>query len=166
MDKKAIITAIVVAVIFGGGGFYGGIVYGKNAAVSQRQNNFAQMGGNFSGRSGNNAGGTGSAGQNRQSGAMRNGGGFIAGQITAKDDKSITVQDRSGSSKIILYSGSTTVGKAVAGATSDLSTGENVMVSGTTNSDGSVTAENIQIRPATPQGQANGAGAPAPAATN
>jgi len=158
-NTKLITIAVAVSIVFGGAGFYGGTVYEKSAATTQRQDRFAQTpGGNFSGRSG---GANGTA-QNRQ-GTMRNGGGFIAGEVTSKDDKSITVQDRNGSSKIILYSDSTTVGKSVDGTANDVTTGENVMVTGTTNSDGSVTAENIQIRPNAPQSNANGAGAPAPA---
>lgn len=162
VNSKIVTAAVVAAIVFGGAGFYGGMTYEKSAAASQRQDRFAQMGGgNFAGRN------SGANNQNRpRTVGARNGGGFIAGQITAKDDKSITVKERSGSSKIILYSGSTTVGKSVAGSAADLSTGENVMVTGTTNTDGSVTAENIQIRPNVPQGQANGNGAPAPAATN
>ena len=160
MNSKSIAITVVVALIVGGAGFYGGTVYEKNSLAAAGQGRMA-AGGNFAGRNG------GAQGQVRSGAAgMRGGnnGGFISGQITAMDDKSITVKDRTGSSKIILYSSSATIGKTVDGSASDLATGQDVMVNGTVNSDGSVTAQNIQIRPAMPQG-ANGA-APAANATN
>ena len=163
MDKKSIAIIVVVALIMGGAGFYGGTAYEKKVLPSGGQGRMAN-GGNFSGKNGGAQQGTDTQGQARSGAAgMRNGngGGFISGQIIAMDDKSITVKDRNGSSKIILYSPSSTVGKTVAGSSTDLATGQEVMVNGTTNSDGSVTAENIQIRPNVPMGNggpATGAG--------
>jgi hypothetical protein len=160
MNNKSIVITVVVAVIFAAGGFYGGTVYEKKSLASTKQNRVGEMAGNFSGRSG----GADGQGQARSGGiGMKNGngGGFLTGQVTAKDDKSITVKDRSGSSKIILYSSSSTVGKTVDGTADDLATGQEVIVSGTTNSDGSMTAQNIQIRPVAPQDM-NGASGVAP----
>ncbi len=156
MNNKSIIITVAVALIVGGAGFYGGTVYEKNSLAAQNQGGMMTPGGNFAGRNG------GAQGQGQNRGGMRNGGGFLTGKITAKDDKSITVQDRNGSSKIVLYSASATVGKSVDGALSDLATGQNVMVNGTANSDGSVTAQNIQIRPAAPQDTAGAVPAGAP----
>ncbi len=153
MNSKSIAITVVVALVVGGAGFYGGTVHEKNSLVLNDQRLGMMVGGNFAGRNG----GSQEQGQGQGRGGaagMRggNGGGFISGQIIAMDDKSITVKDRSGSSKIILYSSSATVGKTVDGSAADLATGQDVMVNGTTNSDGSVTAQNIQIRPAAPQG--------------
>ncbi|MFA7319723.1 MAG: DUF5666 domain-containing protein [Parcubacteria group bacterium] len=164
MNNKVIVIAVAVALIMGGAGFYGGTVYGKKSLVSNKQGGIGMMAGNFSGRSV----GADGQGQARSGGiGMKNGngGGFLTGQIIAKDDKSITVKDRNGSSKIILYSSSSTVGKTVDGSTADLATGQDVMVTGTTNSDGSLTAQNIQIRPAASSQDAGG-GASAGSATN
>lgn len=161
MNNKNIVITIAIALVVGGAGFYGGTVYEKNSLASINQKGTGMMPGNFSGRN-SAADGQGSARTGGTGMRNGNGGGFITGEVTAKDDKSITVKDRNGSSKIILYSSSSTVGKTVDGSSSDLATGQEVMVAGTTNSDGSVTAQNIQIRPATPQGN----GGPATNATN
>lgn len=140
--NKTVITAIIVAVIFGGGGFYGGMQYAKSSTTSKHQGrNFAAMRGVRGGSSGPNSNAS-----------------FIAGQITAKNGNSLTVQSRDGSSKIVILSGSTAIAKSVSGSASDLAAGQNVMITGTTNSDGSVTAENIQIRPSTPNSQRAGSG--------
>lgn len=82
-------------------------------------------------------------------GANRNGdGSFTVGQIIAKDDKSITIKSNDGSSKIVFFSDSTTIGKTTQGSATDLNNEENVMVNGQANPDGSITAQSIQIRPA------------------
>jgi len=59
----------------------------------------------------------------------------------------ITVKLEDGSSKIILLSEKTSINKASEGSITDLTAGEKVAVFGTTNADGSVTAQNIQINP-------------------
>lgn len=99
--------------------------------------------------------GAATSGQNR--GRFGNGNGIggraTAGEIISKDDKSITVKMQDGSTKIVLLSSSTTINKASEGSVGDLTTGERVAVFGTTNSDGSVTAQNIQINPLIRNGQ-------------
>jgi hypothetical protein len=144
MQNKNIIITVVVALVVGGAGFFGGTVYEKSSLTSQ---GLLRSGGNSVQRG--QAGG----GQNRASGAGfrgSNGGGFISGQVTAKDDKSITVKSQDGSSKIVFFSDSTQIGKTAQGTSSDLNNGEQVMVNGTANSDGTIAAQNIQIRPNQP----------------
>lgn len=135
--KKILPIIIAVAIVAGVGSFYGGMKYSQKKSVKSRgsgdqQQHFQQMGGAM--RGGNKQGG----------------GGFINGEIASKDDKSITVKLRDGGSKIIFFSETTEIGKSVSGAATDLEVGKTVMVGGQTNSDGSVTAQTIQIRPATP----------------
>ena len=83
---------------------------------------------------------------------MRNGtggfrGGAVIGDIIALDDKSITVKLQDGSSKIVLLPDNVTVSKTDTGSKADLKTGVKVGVFGQTNSDGSVTSQNIQLNP-------------------
>jgi len=134
MDKKILIKIIVVAVIAAGAGFYGGMKYGESTATQTSANLIA----NFRGQQ---------AGVGSASRGMGQNGGFAGGQIIAKDATSITVKLQDGSSKIVFVSGSTPVMKSVQGSLSDLAVGENVTVVGTTNSDGSITAQSVQVRP-------------------
>jgi hypothetical protein len=131
--KNIVVGAVVVFVVGAGIGFYGGMKY---------QSNKAPMPGTFAGRSGQNGG--------RQSF-----GGMTIGTIISKDASSITLQLASGQtgqsgSRIVLFSGTTEISKFDAGTAGDLKAGSTVMVRGTQNSDGSLTAQQIQLRPAMP----------------
>jgi hypothetical protein len=149
--QKHIISMIILIIVVAGGSFYGGMKYDASKNSSQVAASRGAGQGGFTGGAGRVGAGQG-AGAQRGPGA--NGGGFAGGQITAKDDTSITIAARNGGSQIIFYSPSTTIGKSVSGAISDLSVGEQVTVTGKANSDGSIAAQDIQIRPASSnQGQ-------------
>ncbi len=132
MKNNVIVTAALVAILFGAGGFVGGMKYSQ----SKRGNFMMQFGD-----------GTGARVRfGRQNGApVRGGFRPVTGEILSTDDTSITVKLPDGSSKIIFLSGSTTINKASAGTQADLKTGERVSVFGTENNDGSITAQNIQL---------------------
>jgi hypothetical protein len=134
--KKNNTGLIIIAVILIIAAFFGGKAYGSShatpsmggMAMNGTAGGYGRMGG-FAGR-----GGT--------------GGGATIGQVVSMDSSSITVSLPAGGSKIILYSPTTTVMKTTTGAISDIAAGSIITATGTANSDGSVTATAIQIRPA------------------
>jgi len=140
IDKKILVKIIVVAVIAAGAGFFGGMKYGQSAPAQTGAGQRAQSAGGF----GANRTGVRGAGQN---------GNFAGGQIIAKDATSITVKLQDNSSKIVFVSSSTSVIKSAQGSLNDLTVGENATVTGTANSDGSITAQSVQVRPTLPQSQ-------------
>jgi hypothetical protein len=133
MNNK-IIGAVVVVVIIAGAAFYGGMTYAKSSMP-------ARGGGNFG--NGTFMRGTGGPG-----GMRFTNGGFTTGQILSTDGSSVTIKMQDGSTKIVLIGANTEVMKTVAGSPGDLTAGTNVLVMGTPNSDGSLTASSVQIRPA------------------
>jgi cytochrome c-type biogenesis protein CcmE len=149
MDKKninpkliAVITVVVI--IVAGASFYGGMKYGqtKNRAGFAAR---GQMPGINNGSQ--------KSGQNKNNG-------LVMGEIIAKDEKSITVQignrglsaaeqaSQTGQgTKIIFFSNATKVNMQTEGTTDDLRTGKQITANGTANTDGSITAQSINIRP-------------------
>ena len=132
MNKKSILVTLILVVLVGAGAFYGGMKYQQ----SKRQS-FNRQFGNMPGQ----------AGQAGRTGGNRAGFRPVNGEIIGSDDKSITVKLQDGSSKIVLFSDKTTINKAADATKDDLKTGEKVAVFGTENSDGSVTAQSIQLNP-------------------
>jgi len=146
--KKIITVVAIVAVVVGGGAFYGGMKYVQgrggrgnftNLTPEQRQQFMANAGAGFRGGAGQDG--------RLPAGRQGMGGGFIAGEIISKDDKSITIKMPDGGSKIVFYSDATEVGKFISGTAVDLEIGKNITVNGTANQDGSLTAQSVQIRP-------------------
>ncbi len=134
MTKKNLVHIVwlVVAVV----AFVGGMYYGKStvqpSATGRGGNSVSSTRGGFGGR----------------------GGGFVAGQVVSKDAQSITIQLPNGNSQVVFYSSSTMVIKPSPASVNDLAPGTNVMIGGAPNSDGSLTAQSIQIR----SGNASGFG--------
>ena len=143
MNKK--IGLVIVGIIVLIGVFYGGMLYGKSQTPTQGAQAFSQNGG-FSGARGNRNGGA--------------NGGFTSGQIISKDATSITIQlmtpggavsGTPSGSKIVFLDNNTKITKQANGALSDLAVGTEVSVTGTANTNGSISAQSVQIRPNTPR---------------
>ena len=128
MSKEMMISGLV-AVVVGVGGFYGGTVYQSRATTTVSAADPSRM--RFRGMGGGQGG---------------NRGGFLGGEVLSKDATSITLKLRDGGSKIVFYATSTQMRKQVEGTIDDIVVGKQVMVNGSTNSDGSVTADMIQLR--------------------
>lgn len=138
--KKTITIIIIIIIVIAA--FFVGKAYGNKQATSAVSAQNAN--GTFS-----HSGMYGGSGR----GAFGN---ATIGQVIAKDTTSITVSLPNGGSKIILYSPTTMVLKTDAGTLNDITVGSTITASGTANTDGSITATSIQIRPAgstMPQGQ-------------
>jgi len=126
MKNKIVIG--VLALVIAGGAFWGGYAVGG----SSKPNTFGLMDkdGNLQSRQ-TRMGGVGSA---------------LSGEIVSVDDGMMTIKTREGSSRVVLMGQSISVGKVVSGSGDDLVAGTNVMISGILNTDGSMTAQSIQIR--------------------
>ena len=129
MNQKQIVSMLVVAVIFAAGGFFGGMKYQQNKtpAIAVR------------GQGGN------PGGQGRRFGGP-NGGSFVGGEVLSTGTNTMTVKNMNGGSQIVILAPSTQYRKAVDGTAADVAVGGQVTVTGTTNSDGSLTAQSVQIR--------------------
>ena len=146
MKKNTVIIAAVVALIVGAGaGFFGGMTYQKSKTSTAADNRAGGQGRRF---------GQGAGGQN----GMRP----VTGEILSIDDKSMTIKMQDGTSKIVLLSATTMISQTTPGAKTDLATGKQVLVIGMTNSDGSVSAQNVQLNP---QFRGGMGGSPRPSAT-
>lgn len=148
MNRNSWIIAVVVAIVFGGGGYYAGTL-ASSAAAPAGATGAPTGGGTFAGRSG---------GSGRFGGGS---GGFTAGTIVSIGSGTMTIQLAESTSssattgtKIVLFDANTQVNEMTTVPPTSLVAGQSVVVSGSSNADGSVTATSIQVRPSrTPQEQ-------------
>lgn len=133
---KKYIVWVLLLIIVGSSAFFGGMKYQQN-----KQPKFNRMF-NIQGGQREQI----QQGQRGQ-GQLQGRAGFrpLSGEIISSDGKSITVKLQDGSSKIVILPEKLQINKASEATKADLKVGETVMVSGTENTDGSVTAQNIQL---------------------
>lgn len=158
--NKLILIIIAVAIVVGGGSFYGGMKYAEskgprggfsradfqNLSPEERQQRFQELGANVGGAFGeDHEGGSGFRGGRFGSGT--DGSRPLTGEVISQSDDSLTIKLSDGSTKIVFVSNNTQITKSVEGALGDLVTGEQIFVGGTENPDGSYTAQTIQLRP-------------------
>jgi hypothetical protein len=137
MNRTArIILGVVVLALVAGAAFYGGMVYGKSQAqadfTARRQGNFP--GANGQGLPGANGGASGR-------------GGMLFGQIKEIGDGALTVTDNNGKESAVKVTDTTLIEKQASVKLSDLTPGEMVMISGSTGTDGTITARSVQVAP-------------------
>ena len=145
MIKTPIFIATIIVVA--GLGFFGGMKYSQSTSPNNAR----------SGAQGAN----GAAGQFRNRTGARAGqagGGFTNGDVIKKDANSITVKTADGGSKIIFYSNTTTFMKSTNGTINDIVVGQTITANGQANSDGSIAAQSVQVRPQLAPGQGRGPG--------
>jgi uncharacterized protein YneF (UPF0154 family) len=138
--KKNLILILIILIIVGAGGFFGGMKYGqsqalKNLTPEKMREIFQQGGGQLF----------------TQNQGQRQRAGFLSGQVISKDEKSLTIKLADGSTKIVFLSPSTQITKATKGSIEDIEIGKEILVTGTQNEDGSLTARTIQISPRLPR---------------
>ena len=137
MKNKKIVLMVAGALVIAGLSFWGGVKYGQSKStstqLSSRMGSFSQNG----------------MGQNIGRTNIRGGinGGMVSGEILSMDTKSVTIKLNDGGSKIVFFSPSTKIEKTIDGVAGDLIVGKQVSVVGPANSDGSVNALSIQMRP-------------------
>lgn len=140
IQKNIIVLFVLVALVVGGGCFYWGMVYGKGLGKGLMGKNFnpEQLGANFEGmgQRGNRAMGTGATGL-----------GMLIGEVVSQDNQSLTLSIKDSGTKIVFFSSSTQVMETKQVSLSDITVGSSLMVNGKQNTDGSLTAQSIQIRP-------------------
>ncbi len=132
--KLHIIWAIVTAIALGGGFFWGKSIVASTAINRTGTGRFAfasSTSGGFAGRAGLGAGA---------------GGGFAVGQVASIDSNSLMLQLPNGNSENVYYSSSTQVIIPQPSSISKIKSGTMVMIGGTQNIDGSMTATTIQVR--------------------
>lgn len=71
--------------------------------------------------------------------------GPVSGEIIDFNEQTLTLKARDNSSVIVVFSDSTKISRLSEGSTTDLKVGETITVTGSENSGGTVTAENIFI---------------------
>lgn len=141
MNKKMFII-IIALIVVGGGAFYGGLTLGKTQS-SQGQMNMPDAG-NFAGRSGMDRGSFGGVPGNvsRTEDSVN-----LRGGVLSVDDGSIVLElTDNGGSKIVMLSDSTQILETKAVGAEELTEGQSVIVMGTLNDDGTVSASNVMLR--------------------
>ena len=159
--NKLVIIIITIAVIVGGGAFYGGMKYTEskspqggfsradfqNLSPEERQQRFQGLGANVSGAfTGNHEGGSGF--RDGRFGSGVDGSPPLIGEVISQSNDSLTIKLNDGSTKIIFVSNNTQITKSIDGTIDDLNKGEQIFIGGTENPDGSYTAQTIQLSPA------------------
>jgi hypothetical protein len=152
MKRVAIgFVSVVVLLAMAGGAFYGGMKFGQNQVIEDpakylqgtmgQGRIFGGQGGDFPVVSGNFPDFTGTPAAGQRGFARTAGGNF--GTVQSVEDGVVTLSTQDGTLRV-LTTDTTLVQKTMSVGVDALEAGEQVVVSGTTNDDGSITARSIQ----------------------
>lgn len=122
MRNNTLVT-IIIAVVVGLAGFFVGMQFSNYQRQQSRTGQFGTRNGNFRNRPG------------------------VIGEIISLDNNSATVKMQDGSTKIVILSSSTSFVKTSEASKTDLKVGDRIGAFGTENSDGTLTAVNVQLNP-------------------
>lgn len=159
MTTKQLALTAVVVVIVGGIGFGAGMKY-----QSSRQPAWGRLG-----ATGNRAGNMMRPSGGREAGGQlmnRLGGRPVAGEVIAINDNTLTIKSPDGSTRLVVLSETTNINQATTADKSEIKVGSNVAVFGSDNSDGSVTAQNVQLNPRLMEAKGSESSSPSPSPTN
>ncbi len=128
-------TKIIISIVVAAGLFYGGFAYGQSISGGSQTASSA-----YGGARATRTGSTTSTAGGGFGGSM-----VTSGTVVSSDSSSVTIALKSGS-VVAFYSTSTPITMTTSGTPNDITDGANITVIGTANSDGSVTANSIQLR--------------------
>ena len=139
---------VIVVLVLMGGSFYGGTLYGKQTAEPALPAEFAERMAKFAEEGGvmpepGQSFGQGGLGRLRvDSGQV---GGGYAGQIEENDGSTIIISSFDGAQTVVKVTDTTLIEKYASVTAAELEVGEQVIVSGSQNDDGSITARSVQV---------------------
>lgn len=131
-SQKQWLVVIIISLVIAGA--FTGIGY----KIGSKKSGLNPMNGQFQGR-------TMMGGPGRSMGMRGNGN--VAGTVLNQDATSFTLSLPQGGSRTVLITPTTTVLKTAPGAMTDIQKDSFLMVSGTSNADGSISASTLSIRP-------------------
>lgn len=145
MKKYQTIGMVLVAVALG---YFLGINFPINNQMASETSPFAYQ--RFAGRNNQNtvaSNKTNMTGNTIPRIGMAGGSRPVSGEIIAIDDKSMTIKLQNDTSKIVLFDSGVIINKMTTGSVTDLKVGEKIAAFGSENTDGSMTAQNVQLNP-------------------
>jgi hypothetical protein len=141
-----IILSVAAVVLIAAGSFYGGMVIGKNQAAASAAAgpiNFPQ---GF--QPGDGAPPIAGRRQDGTAGGFGAQPGMTFGQIESIDGNTLTLTTQAGGTVTVQVTDTTLIEKNASVDVTDLAAGDTVIVSGSDNDDGSITARSVQVAPA------------------
>lgn len=142
MKKKNYIIVSIIIVLLTSSAYFLGSATSKNKNVESKIEKTGRMGfspnGDMPSFDRSNTGGT--------SGKRMFQGKFVNGEVISNDGTVMTIKLENGGSRIVLTSQATKFNKNIEANIQDVSAGKTVMITGESNPDGSMIANNIQIK--------------------